>query len=153
MTLNILIDTREQDPLLFVGCEDVQISRELVPAGDYTLVGHDMPGDDHSVAFERKKNCQELCGNLGTGWDRFVREAEKLQQYTYKQIVVCGHDNFLELYNRKFTQLHPNFIYKRLAELHINYGITTIFLPNREIAQNYIFRHFKDIARRTSDEN
>jgi ERCC4-type nuclease len=147
--INIIVDTRENDPLLFsLYDEEIKTHRDKLDAGDYTLFAHDMPGDDDSIIIERKANCQELVNNLGKKWEQFKAEAELLSKYKHKVILVCGPDNFNYLYDRGFTRLHPNFIYKQLNYLWINYGIQTLFLPDRDTAENYIFRSFVEVIRK-----
>ena len=154
--LKIIVDTREQNPLTWeneLKPYDVVLTRDKLDFGDYSLVGHDQPSDDDSIVIERKKNCQELVGNLGTNWDRFKDEMAGLKAYKHKSIIVCGPNNFAHLYNQGFTKLHPNFIYKRLADLFIYYNISTVFLNTREDAENYIYRLFNEIANKTRNEN
>lgn len=111
-----------------------------------------MPNDDDSIIIERKKDCSELVRNLGAEWERFTREMELMTQYRHKLMVVCAPDNFQVLYDKGYTKLHPNFVYKQLATLQIRYGVSTIFLPNRTTAENYIFRLFTDIINKTRAE-
>jgi ERCC4-type nuclease len=147
----ILIDTREQDGFLFDGYE-AQCTSEKLDAGDYTIVGHDMANDDNSIIIERKKNCNELIGNVGTNWERFLREAEQLTKYKTKLIVVTAPCNFEFLYNNQLTRLHPNFVYKQLSYLQINFGISTLFFPTKEVAENYVFRLFIETLRLTEED-
>lgn len=149
--MRIIRDSKEQQPWEFrdyiFNDRSVVVGKDSLKAGDYTIAGYDMPGDDYSVIIERKKDCRELCGNLCKGWDRFVSEAELLVKYNYRMIVVCGPENFDYLYTRGFTQLSPNFIQSRLAYLHMKYGIVTSYFSNREMAENYVFRLFSQIIR------
>jgi len=147
----ILRDTREQKPLEFQGL-NVKIAVDTLQAGDYSLVGHDLPGDDNSIIFERKQNCLELCNNLGSSWDRFKRELDVLKTYKYKQIVICGPDNFDYLIRKRYTMLNMNFIRKRLAEMHVLYDVTVVFMPDRIQAENHIFRAFLEVLRKTKNE-
>lgn len=147
--LRIIRDTREQQPLLWEGYDGVQVGRDTLSAGDYSLAGNDLPGDDFSIIVERKQDCQELCKNLGSKWDNFIAEAEKLQKYYFRQIVVCGPDNFEHLYMQGLTKLHPGFIYRQLSILAVDYGIPTVFLANRSAAENYIFRLFNRVKKLT----
>lgn len=143
--MQIIVDTREQEPLKFEGYEGLTLCKDKLDAGDYTLVGHDMPNDDDSVIIERKASCRELLGNLGAGWDRFKNELEILSKYRHKCIVVCGHNNFDYLYTRDMTKLSPNFVYKRLGDIYLTYGISVFFANSREEAESYIARMFKQI--------
>lgn len=139
--LKIIVDSKEKQPLLFSTYE-AETYRDSLSAGDYTLFSHDRPNDDHSIIIERKKNCMELVSNLVAKWDVFQRELEKLQTYRHKAIVVCGPNNFLELYERGMTQVHPSFAYAKLAEVLMIYEVPTIFAGSREEAENIIFRMF-----------
>lgn len=139
--IKIIYDTREQDPLRFHEYE-VDICRDKLDAGDYTLSGHDRPRDDHSIIIERKKNCQELVSNLVMNWDRFKAELEILSQYKHKAIVVCGPNNFPHIYSRGYTKVSPSFAYSRIADILMDYGIPTIFADTRDEASNLIYRMF-----------
>lgn len=150
-TLNIIQDTREQDPLIFEGYP-IKVGVDALPAGDYSLVGHDQPSDDFSVIIERKANCSELIGNLGTNWDRFERSLEKLAQYKHAQIVVCGNNNFDYLIEKDFTKLSLNFIFAQIVKIQLDYGIPIIFCGNRPNATNYIYRLFKRIDKKVRDD-
>lgn len=145
--MKIIVDTREQEPLTFSLKEDIQIGRDKLECGDYSIAGYDLPGDDGSIIIERKQNCNELCGNLGANWERFQKELEKMAEYKHKMILVCGPNNFPYIHGRGYTKLHPNFVYKQLSIIHIKYGIPTIFAGTREDAEEYMYRYFKEVIR------
>lgn len=148
--IKIICDTREQEPLKFHEY-DVSICRDKLDAGDYTIRCHDRPKDDNSIIIERKKNCQELVNNLVAAWDTFKAELEILAQYRFKAIIVCGPNNFPYIYNRGFTKISPSFAYSRLAEVYMEYGVTTIFADNRDEAENMMYRMFVRAMRMTND--
>ena len=152
--IRVILDSREQQPLLFKDYPVIS-SPDKLDAGDYTIAGHDMPGDDLSVIIERKKDCRELATNLITdeGWRRFVAEADILAKYKVRQIVVCSNNNFDHLVSRGYIRSNTSFIYSRMAALKIFFGIDVIFFPSREEAENYIYRLFRRIVRETSEEN
>lgn len=146
--MKIIVDTREDKPLEFFAYQDtVKLYRDKLDAGDYALVGADRPGDDHSVIFERKETCRELITNLGQEWDRFLREAEILSQYKLAQIIVCQPDSFQYLYDRGLTKCSPSFLYSRITHLYFMYGVSTIFLRDREAVENYMFRMFSKLSK------
>lgn len=146
-TIRILCDTREQTPFEWEGYDGLTVTKETLDAGDYTIVGHDRPKDDYSIIIERKKNCNELVGNVGANWERFLREAEILTQYKTKLIIVTGPCNFDYLYDNGLTKIHPNFALKQLAYLQMKFGISTLYFPNKELAENYVFRLFVEISK------
>lgn len=147
--ISIIYDTREQKPLTFerfLENNNLELIKDTLSCGDYTLGGFDIPCQiDDSIIIERKKDCQELIGNLGTNWERFKNELEQMSKFKHKFILVCGDQNFQWLYDKKYTKLSPAFIFRQLAQIQINYGISIIFLGNRESVEEYIFRIFKRI--------
>lgn len=143
--LKIISDTREQYPFEFKEYDNIRIYNDTLDFGDYTLVGHEFPHDDESIIIERKAHCKELLNNLGTNWNRFEREAEELQKYKHKCIIVCGPENFNMLYRQNLTQINPDFAYRQLSILHTKYQLPTLFFENRENAENYVYRMFKRI--------
>ena len=162
--VHIIVDTREQHPL-FVNDEDfgtvrpvfsslslrdewldkVVLHRDKLDCGDYTMYAHDLPGDDHSIVLERKKDCMELITNLVTKWDQFASEMELLRQYKHKQIIVCKPENFWWLYQQGFTAVHPNFLYKKLAVLYYDFGVPVTFLGSRMAVEAYMYSFMKDV--------
>lgn len=73
--LTIICDTREQDR----HCEEYFKSKKIptitrkLDTGDYSAQLGDMTLE-RSVAIERKRNLDELCGNMTADRDRFERE-------------------------------------------------------------------------------
>lgn len=146
--LKIIVDTREQQPLEFLADKrdnEIILGRDKLDCGDYSLYGHDRPKDDHSIIIERKKDCSELAINLGSKWEQFENELRLLTHYRHRAILVCAPNNFEWLYDKKYTMMKPEFIMKRMSEVHINYGVPIIFLNNREMVETYMIRLFKRV--------
>jgi ERCC4-type nuclease len=144
--IKIIVDTREKEPLRFSNYECC-IGIDTLDAGDYSICGFDRPNDDESIIIERKKDCKELVSNLVQKWNVFSRELEIISKYKHKYIVVCGPNNFPFLYSRGFTQVHPSFVYSKIAEIMMNYQIPVIFASSREDAENIIYRLFKQVIK------
>ena len=151
--IKIISDTAEKKPWEFKNYDIIEVSKDSLYAGDYTMAGHDISHHDNSVIIERKKNCLELVTNIGSEWARFEREAEELQKFKFKQIVVCGPNNFDYLVKKGITKLNINFIYRQISLLYVKYGISTIFFNTHEEAENYVFRLFYQIHNMTYYEN
>jgi ERCC4-type nuclease len=149
--LKIIADTREQTPLTFEGYEDALVYRDKLDCGDYSLFSHDMPGDDHSIIVERKKDCLELCTNLGSAWDRFEKEAALLAEYKHKMILVCAPNNFESLYKMERTKMNPAFVSKQLNTLYLEYGIPTFFFYNHQQAEEFMYRMFRRVKQLTDE--
>lgn len=152
--IKILRDTREQNPWNFDRfVEYIDISKDTIPYGDYTLVGHEHYKDDNSIIIERKKNTLEIVTNLGTAWDRFKCELEELSKFRYKQIIVCNSCNIEYLYRSGMTKLNPAFFYRQLSSIYINYNIPTLFFDNSSQAEEYVSRLFYQIVKKTEIED
>ncbi len=156
--MHVLHDTREQQPLTWRNFRgeliyNITIGRDTLTAGDYTIAGHDLPGDDNSIIIERKKDCKEFVVNLVAKWDVFQNELKLMAQYKNRQIIVCAPENFDVLYRQGLTKVSPNFAWSRIADIQTYYQIPVIFFDNREKAQEYLFRLFYSIIKKTKGEN
>lgn len=88
----IVVDTREQLPFAFGGIRadashhrrplQVQTVRRCLPAGDYSLAGHET-----QIAIERK-SAADLFHTLGAGRRRFQAELSRLDSYTVAAVIV-----------------------------------------------------------------
>jgi len=79
--ITIVIDTREQRPLLF--SDRVQTVRATVPSGaDYTVLGH-----ESEIGIERK-SLDDLVGSLTANRARFARSLVKLRERQWRLILI-----------------------------------------------------------------
>ena len=152
----VVIDTREKDPWKFERSNlpsDLHIKKIFVDkldAGDYTIVGFDLEGDDYGVVVERKNSLEEFIGNIGRNWDRFKAELEKMSKFHTAVIVV--EDDMSEAYKKynskgqygKYFNVPPSFIIKRVAEIQSRYGIPTYFFSNKSNAERFACNLFKN---------
>lgn len=76
----VVIDTREQKPFKFP--DDIRVSRKGLRTGDYSVEGY-----ESKIAIERK-SLVDLYGVIGHGRERFVRELERLAEFTHAAVVV-----------------------------------------------------------------
>lgn len=114
--LDIVIDTREQNPFSFP-VHLARCYRKGLKAGDYALLG-----DELNFAIERK-SLDDFTGTISRGWNRFLREIDrmKLLKFPSKIIIVeadmrefCFGNNYEPQHQNRIT---PQFIMKRIAEL------------------------------------
>jgi len=80
----ILIDSREEARLRI----DKRFPVEIVglPVGDYGIRGF---SDWNNPAFiVERKSLDDLCGSLGKGRARFLREIEKMRQFRFRALVI-----------------------------------------------------------------
>ena len=146
--MNVIIDSREQNPFRWMDYENLTTVRDKLDFADYSLASYDRPGDDDSVVIERKQHCQELLSNIGQNWERFQRELVGMSKYKHKFIIVCGPSNFDYLYNKGFTKISPNYAYKQLAYIYTEYGIPTLCFSKVEDAENFVYRLFVELIRK-----
>lgn len=162
----ILIDTREQLPLVFANlnatCDETEDGTWRAPylfaevpadaqfGGGIWQVRTErltLPSGDYSldgyadaVSVERKSKA-DLFGTLGQGRDRFIRELERLNEMTFAAVVVeC---EWSEILNDPppFTGLEPKTIFRSVLAWQQRYPrIAWWFCPGREFAEVTTFR-------------
>lgn len=131
--LALIVDTREQRPWSFPE-EFVELTRGTLNAGDYAL-------DGDGFAIERK-SLADFVGTVVAGWDRFLRELDRMPLTPARVIIVEA--NLSDLTDREYPQgANPKFLMSRVAELTLS-GVAVIFAgdPTRAAGMAYrIFRH------------
>jgi len=124
--LRITIDTREQAPWAFPPGE-VEASRGTLKSGDYAVTG-----DEAGFAVERK-SLDDYVGTIGSGWDRFQRELDRMLLFPARVVIVEAPLSDVVAHNYNSPKMLPRFVLARTAEL-IYCGVTVLFADNREIA-------------------
>lgn len=162
----VVIDSREKNAWDFEknlpsGLYIKKTFIDKLDAGDYTIVGFDLPDDDYSVIVERKASLEEFLGNIGRNWDVFKKELEKLKEYKNKVILIEDDLNNIYarfnakkgIYGRAFN-IHPNFVLKRVSEIYTEYNIPVMFVSNKSNAQRIACNIFRDslLRERALDE-
>lgn len=92
VTPTILIDTREQAPLVI---QAFPTERATLPVGDYGVRGF---SDWTRPAFiVERKSLNDLLGSITTGRDRFMREIERMRQFGFRALVIEATQDDVEL--------------------------------------------------------
>ena len=125
--LAIIVDTREQSPFAFPP-ESATTRRGTLKAGDYALAG------DDRFAIERK-SLDDFLGTLSSGWDRFQRELDRMQEagFVARVVVVEGTMQDVLAGNHNHSALTFGFVAKRLARLTLM-GVSVIFAGDSVMA-------------------
>ena len=134
--LQVIIDTREQTPWAF-DLTRVEARIGTLHTGDYALEG------DAQFGIERK-SLDDFLGTISTGWTRFVRELNRMDESNWaaKVIVVEGDyatctfrnsDGQLIPPAHRHWMLTPQFIEKRIAELTMQ-GVSVLFATDSSLA-------------------
>ena len=112
----VVVDTREQDPYLFLDVRaDARAGNRLLtvplimrglPSGDYSLEGHEV-----TLAVERK-SLADLFGTVGRGRQRFERELARLDTMPVAAVVVEA--TWDEIIRRPpaYSRLRPKVIHR-----------------------------------------
>lgn len=117
----ILVDSREQDPLVF---NRFPSRVEGLPVGDYGIEGF---SDWANPAFVvERKSIDDLIGSLTQGRKRFMREVEKLRQFRFAALVVDGDRSTVELAQYRSTA-SPLSILSSLDAIAVRCGVHVIW--------------------------
>ncbi len=126
MEITIIIDSREKEPYSFKGC-GVQVIRRALPAGDYSIEGH-----EQSVAVERK-TLEDFVSTVIRSRGRFYKELRRFSSYDSACVVVEAdlHDILAGRYR---SGAHPNSILGTLLSIIVDFGIPVFFCSDRQAA-------------------
>ena len=117
--LVIAVDTREQKPYPFPGCQV-----KTLTTGDYSIVGL-----EHQIALERKTK-EDAYASLGRGRQRFKRELERLSTFDYAAIVIeSSLPEFL--HPPRFSRLKPKSAINTLISWAVKYRVGVFFAGDR----------------------
>jgi len=126
--MNIIIDTREQQPWKF---HDMSSVSKKLETGDYSVEGL-----ENVFAIERKKNTGELSNNIGKDWKRFKKELERLREFrfaflfcefTMDDVIDFPHRSGIPKNRWKYTKITSNFMLSRLASITNDYGVRVVY--------------------------
>lgn len=126
----IVVDTREQEPYVF-DPERVTIVRRALPAGDYSLDGHET-----AIAAERK-SIDDYVASVVRDRDRFARELRILSEYDVACVVV---EATLEdiLGHRYRSDAHPNAVLGATLSIIVDRSVPVFFCGDRQIARQFV---------------
>jgi ERCC4-type nuclease len=126
----VVVDTREQEPYAF-DPDRVTIVRRALPAGDYSLDGHET-----AIAAERK-SIDDYVASVVRGRDRFARELRILSGYDVACVVV---EATLEdiLAHRYRSDAHPNAVLGATLSIIVDRSVPVFFCGDRQIARRFV---------------
>jgi len=143
--MKIVIDTREQEPLVFRKSKYVEGTVvKTLKTGDYSIEGH-----ENRIAFERK-SLSDLYGTVGKGHKRFQKELERARNMDYFAVIVEApfHAALVKDFpEAKYTRLRGDVVIKILMTIKMKYGVDVIFAQDRGEASTiirHIFRAYLD---------
>ena len=145
--LTIIEDSREQNPLNLGDIRGVEVVRQGLKTGDYSLVGH-----EDEICFERK-SVPDLVGTLIGDHSRFLKEIERMKSFEEKYILVEHTAGTVYRYcERKGWENKFDIIIQSLLAYACHCGIRVRFCKNRDEMSAYIVRKSKEFLKRKEDE-
>lgn len=123
----VIIDSREQLPYSFP--PEVKTVTRKLDAGDYAV-----DGLEHLMAVERK-SANDICGTLGNGRTRFIRELERMQSIKYRALVIEADWRGLRVFVETETKMSWASVRGSLLAMNYRYGINLFPCTNRRWAE------------------
>ena len=130
--LEIMIDTREQKPLVFNNSQELKLD-----FGDYTV-----GGEDYNYTYIDRKAEQDFKGTMSGGFERFKRELDRVKQFESYLFIVVESDLNKIYKNNMFGPHKSNlkFVYHNMRLLTHEYKgyCQFVFAGNRTNSQSII---------------
>ena len=145
--MNIIVDTREKPNKNthvtgYFDSQNIKWYRSKLICGDYQNPENPM------TIIDRKKDLQEVAGNVCQQHERFVRELELAKELGYKLIVLVEEPNITSLlevcgwYNwRKRTNVRAisgKTLYKIMSTMSEKYGVEWQFCKKSECGKRIV---------------
>jgi len=143
MSFTVLIDTREQLPVLLdkpgtPEFPDLQIAFAALHTGDYSIQGMSDPSCPHSICIERK-SLADLFGSTGRGRARFEKEYQRMSKFDYAELVVEGDLRAVFQDPPPMSQMVPRSVYRTIMAWSQRYKVNSWFCPNRTFSEKHIY--------------
>lgn len=116
----VIIDTREQEPLLFTRLAS---ERGSLQSGDYSL-----RGAEELFAVERKSIADFVSCCVGENRERFFRELHRLRGFRFARIVIVGTAYDLSRGDYR-SNLPPKAVFATLSAIEARFGLAPVFCP------------------------
>lgn len=145
--ITIITDTREQDSLCFDEFRGVEVIRQGLKTGDYSLRGY-----ESQLCFERK-SVADLVGTLIGGHERFLREMERMKDFQVKYILVEQSAGAVYRYCSKLGWEYKfDTIIQSLLAYAYHYQVRIRFCKNRKDMAEYIVKKAKEFLKEKEEK-
>jgi len=129
-TPTIIIDTREQTPLLFA---NLTTERATLATGDYSVKGF-----ERAFSVERK-SVEDLVQSVTRERDRFSRELQRMRAFDFRRLLIVG--TLADLEEHRYRSLaHPTAIIGSLFAFEARFDVPVCFCATPESAATLIER-------------
>jgi ERCC4-type nuclease len=121
----IVVDSREQEPLVFTRLQAVT---DTLYSGDYSILGL-----ENTFAVERKSldDLANCC--LSSSRNRFEHELCRLRGFRFKRLLVIGTRAEIEV-QRYHSRIAPKAVLATLAAFEIRYDLPVVFADTPQSA-------------------
>jgi ERCC4-type nuclease len=127
----ILVDTREQEPLVFTR---LRSCRATLVTADYSLLDLERLFAAERKSLEDLANC---CS--GQGRQRFERELLRMRSYPFRRLLIVGTENEIRQ-GQYHSNINPRSIIGSLATWEIRFDLPITFCPTPETAAHQLER-------------
>jgi DNA excision repair protein ERCC-4 len=127
----VVIDTREQDPLVF---ERLTSVRGTLQTGDYSVAGLQ---DLFSI---ERKTVSDLVGCcMGDNRERFERELHRLRGFRFKRLLVVGSEAEI-LAGAYHSNIKPQAVLASVCAWEMRYDLPVVFVPTAQAGARLVER-------------
>lgn len=130
--INILIDTREQQPLKFKKSTILKLD-----IGDYAVTG-----DNYNYTHVDRKSFADFCATVTNSYNRFAKELERCRSLgCYLFIVIEAPLHSMDDYNKQsYKKFNLKYVFHNMRELQREYGdcCQFVFSGSRDLSVELI---------------
>jgi DNA excision repair protein ERCC-4 len=127
----IVVDTREQDPLVF---ERLASVRGTLQTGDYSVAGL-----ENCFSIERKTVSDLVGCCMGENRDRFERELHRLRGYRFKRLLVVGSEAEI-LAGQYHSNIKPTAVLATVCAFEVRYDLPVVFVSTAQTGARLVER-------------
>ena len=132
--ITYLVDSREQKPYAFKGCDVETIA---LKTGDYSVKILGM-NYNTEIAIERK-SLQDMIGSITQGRERFEKEMVRSLEIPHFYLIIEG--SWDDIYSHNYiSQIPPNSVINTILGWQIKYGYHIIIADNHRRAEDFTKR-------------
>ena len=137
ITPTIIIDSREQTPLVF-NCPSV---KACLYTGDYSFVGA-----EHLFAVERKTLADLAASCASSRREVFEHELLRLRGYRFRRLLVTATEADIHAHNYR-SNMMPNALLGSVLTFEVRYNIPLVWEPDVGVAAQLVERWAQRFAR------
>lgn len=141
--LKLVVDSREQLPLIFRDSVFDEIIVDGLPVGDYMAM---IDGKEIPITMERK-GLADLFGTMTNGYPRFRKELERAKEFGLTIILLIEGSMRDVAKGYEYSQFSGDSMLKKLAMLRVRYDLEYHFFNDRLEMSRFIEEIFLAVRR------